>query len=35
MTTDFFQMPKDLPVPIDDDAAAHLVGLEHFITFEP
>ena len=28
MGTDFFPLPKDLPVPIDDGAAAHLVGLE-------
>ena len=28
MSTDFSQPPKDLPVPIDDGAAAHLVGLE-------
>jgi peroxiredoxin len=28
MTADFFPLPKDLPVPIDDGAAAHLVGLE-------
>jgi len=28
MSTDYSQMPKDLPVPIDDGAAAHLVGLE-------
>jgi peroxiredoxin len=28
MNTDFFQLPKDLPVPIDDGAADHLVGLE-------
>ena len=28
MATDFFPLPKDLPVPIDDGAAAHLVGLE-------
>lgn len=28
MSTDFFQLPKDLPFPIDDGAAAHLVGLE-------
>jgi peroxiredoxin len=28
MSTDFFQLPKDLPVPIDDGAAAHLAGLE-------
>jgi peroxiredoxin len=28
MSTDFFQLPKDLPVPIDNGAAAHLVGLE-------
>jgi peroxiredoxin len=28
MSTDFFPLPKDLPVPIDDGAAAHLVGLE-------
>jgi peroxiredoxin len=28
MSTDFFQLPKNLPVPIDDGAAAHLVGLK-------
>ncbi len=28
MSTDFFQLPKDLPVPIDDGAAAHLPGLK-------
>ena len=28
MNTDFFPLPKDLPVPIDDGAADHLVGLE-------
>jgi peroxiredoxin len=28
MNPDFFQLPKDLPVPNDDGAAAHLVGLE-------
>jgi peroxiredoxin len=28
MAADFFPLPKDLPVPIDDGAAAHLVGLE-------
>jgi peroxiredoxin len=28
MSTDFSQLPKDLPVQIDDGAAAHLVGLE-------
>ena len=28
MSTDFSQLPKDLPFPIDDGAAAHLVGLE-------
>jgi len=28
MNTEFSQLPKDLPVPIDDGAAAHLVGLE-------
>ena len=28
MSTDYSQMPKDLPVPIDDGAAVHLVGLE-------
>jgi peroxiredoxin len=27
VNTDFFQLPKDLPVPIDDGAAAHLTGL--------
>jgi peroxiredoxin len=27
MSTDFFPLPKDLPVPIDDGAAAHLVGI--------
>jgi hypothetical protein len=28
MSTNFSQLPKDLPVPIDDGAAAHLVGSE-------
>ena len=28
MNTEFSQLPKDSPVPIDDGAAAHLVGLE-------
>ncbi|MGA8181363.1 MAG: peroxiredoxin [Desulfobacterales bacterium] len=28
MNNDFFPLPKDLPVPIDDGAADHLVGLE-------
>ena len=28
MSTDFSQLPKDLPIQIDDGAAAHLVGLE-------
>lgn len=28
MSNNFFPLPKDLPVPIDDGAAAHLVGLE-------
>jgi peroxiredoxin len=28
MTADFFPLPKDLPVPIDDGAAVHLAGLQ-------
>jgi peroxiredoxin len=28
MGTDFFPLPIDLPVPIDDGAAVHLVGLD-------
>ncbi len=28
MSTDFSQLPKDLPVPIDDGATVHLVGIE-------
>ena len=27
MSDNFFQLPKDLPVPLDDGAAAHLQGM--------